>query len=259
MIRAISYFLLIIFALAMAIFYWGASVVEKQQESITSWVSLEVGYPLKIAEIKLSWVDISPQLEFKTIKVMAKDNSAELLSLETLYLDLNVFSSLWFMSFMMDEVTAIGLNLTAARDSNGKFYIQGLKQNSDSTTLFSDIIKHTNKLNSFNLKAVTVNYDDQQQVNLSGRYQIERATLSHSASSWHANGQISLPTSLGDNFEFSTNWRLNQQNTKLMTWQGIIKTNNVLISPLSPYLNWNNITLEKGLFNSIITVEGLGL
>ena len=243
----------------MAIFYWGASVVEKQQESITSWVSLEAGYPIEIAEIKLSWVDISPQLEFKTIKVMAKDNSAELLSLETLYLDLNVFSSLWFANFMMDEVTAIGLNLTAARDSNGKFYIQGLKQNSDSTTLFSDIIKHTNKLNSFNLKAVNVNYDDQKQVNLSGRYQIERATLSHSASSWHANGQISLPTSLGDNFEFSTNWRLNQQNTKLMTWQGIIKTNNVLISPLSPYLNWNNITLEKGLFNSIITVEGLGL
>ena len=125
----------------MVIFYWGASVVEKQQESITSWVSLEVGYPIEIAEIKLSWMDISPQLEFKTIKVMAKDNSAELLSLETLYLDLNVFSSLWFTNFMLDEVTAIGLNLTVARDSNGEFYLQGLKQDSNSTTLFSDIIK----------------------------------------------------------------------------------------------------------------------
>ena len=242
----------------MVIFYWGASVVEKQQESITSWVSLEVGYPIEIAEIKLSWMDISPQLEFKTIKVMAKDNSAELLSLETLYLDLNVFSSLWFTNFMLDEVTAIGLNLTVARDSNGEFYLQGLKQDSNSTTLFSDIIKHANKLNSFTLRAITVNYDDQQQVNFSGRYQIERATLIHSATSWHADGQVFLPTSLGDNFEFSTNWRLNQQNTKVMTWQGTLKTNNVFISHLSPYLNWNNITLAKGLINSIITVEGLG-
>ena len=74
----------------MAVFYWGASIVEKQQESITSWVSTEVGYPIEIADIKLSWVDISPQLEFKTIKVMVKDNSAELLSLETLYLDQSV-------------------------------------------------------------------------------------------------------------------------------------------------------------------------
>ena len=148
--------LLIIFALAMVIFYWGASVVEKQQESITSWVSLEVGYPIEIAEIKLSWMDISPQLEFKTIKVMAIDNSAELLSLETLYLDLNVFSSLWFTNFTLDEVTAIGLNLTVDRDSNGEFYIQGLKQDSNSTTLFSDIIKHANKLNRVSIRAITV-------------------------------------------------------------------------------------------------------
>ena len=119
----------------MALFYWGASVVEKQQESITSWVSIEVGYPIEIADIKLSWVDISPQLEFKTIKVMAKDNSAEILSLEKLYLDPNVLSSIWFSNFMLDEITAIGLNLTVARDSNGVFYLQGLKQNSDSNII----------------------------------------------------------------------------------------------------------------------------
>ena len=126
MIKSFSYLLLIIFALVMALFYWGASVVEKQQESITSWVSIEVGYPIEIADIKLSWVDISPQLEFKTIKVMAKDNSAEILSLEKLYLDPNVLSSIWFSNFMLDEITAIGLNLTVARDSNGVFYLQGL-------------------------------------------------------------------------------------------------------------------------------------
>ncbi len=243
----------------MAVFYWGASIVEKQQESITSWVSTEVGYPIEIADIKLSWVDISPQLEFKTIKVMAKDNSAELLSLEKLYLDPNVLSSIWFSNFMLDEVTVIGLNLTVARDSNGDFYMQGLKQNSDSTTLFSDIIKHANNLNSFNLKAVTVNYNDQQQANISGRYQIENATLKHSGTSWHADGQVFLPISSGDNIEFSTNWRLNQQNMNLMEWEGKIKTNKVFISPLSDYLNWKNITVEKGLINSTIAIEGVGL
>ena len=243
----------------MVIFYWGASVVEKQQESITSWVSIEVGYPIEITDIKLSWVDISPQLEFKTIKVMAKDNSAELLSIEKLYLDPAVLSSIWLSSFILDEVTVIGLHLNVARGSNGDFYLQGLKQNSDSTILFSDIIKQANNLNSFNLKAVTVNYNDQHQANLSGRYEIENTILKHSATSWHADGQVFLPISLGDNIEFSTNWRLNQQNTSLMDWQGTIKTNKVFMSPLSPYLNWKNITVEKGLVNSIIAVEGVGL
>ena len=243
----------------MALFYWGASVVEKQQESITSWVSIEVGYPIEIADIKLSWVDISPQLEFKTIKVMAKDNSAEILSLEKLYLDPNVLSSIWFSNFMLDEITAIGLNLTVARDSNGVFYLQGLKQNSDSITLFSDIIKHANNLKSFNLKAVIVNYNDEQQANLSGRYQIDNANLKHSGTSWRADGQVFLPISLGGDIEFSTNWTLNQQNMNLMEWQGKIKTNKVFISPLSDYLNWKNITVEKGLINSTIAIEGVGL
>ncbi len=258
MTRAVSYSFLMILALVMAMFYWGASVVERQQEVITSWMSNEIGHPIEIAEIKLSWVDISPQLELKTIKVMAKDNTSELMSLETLYLDLNLFSSLWFENYRLDEITAIGLNISIVRDSNGELYIQGLKQDNDSSAFLSDIINSANSLNSLHLKGISVDYSDQEKANLSGLYQIKKATLNHSSTNWQGHGQIFLPELLGDNIEFSANWILNPQNTKLMTWQGTLKTNDVLIPSLSPYLNLKNITLENGLINSIFRAEGIG-
>ena len=88
--KSLSYLILIILVTMLALFYWVSDVVEQEQETITSWISEKLGYPIDIAEIKLSWVGTSPQLELKTVKVMGQDNSTQLLSLKTLYLNLNI-------------------------------------------------------------------------------------------------------------------------------------------------------------------------
>jgi uncharacterized protein (TIGR02099 family) len=257
-IKSVSYFILILLALVMALFYWLSDAVEQQQETITSWVSEELGYPVEIAEIKLSWVRGTPQLELKTIKVMAQDNSTELLSLKTLYLDLNVLSSFWFADLRLEDITVIGLNIAVFRDANGQLALQGFNQGSDSTPLFADLMVRANSLNSFHLKTITVDYTDQQQTFLSGRYQIDEAAVKHRATNWQADGLITLPASLGDNVQFSASWALNQQQPELTTWQWTVKAGDVHLAPLTPYLHWENITAEQGRINATFNVKGVG-
>lgn len=257
-IKSVSYFILILLALVMALFYWMSDVVEQQQETITSWMSEELGYPLEIADIKLSWVRAIPQLELKTIKVMTQDNSTELLSIKTLYLDFNVLSSVWFKDLRLEDITIIGLNIAVYRDANGQLALQGFNQGSDSTPLFADLMVRANSLNSFHLNAITVDYVDQQQTFLSGRYQIEKAVVKHRATHWQTDGLIALPASLGDNIQFSANWALNQQQPELTTWQWTVKTSDVHLAPLTPYLHWKNITAEQGRINATFDAKGVG-
>jgi uncharacterized protein (TIGR02099 family) len=257
-IKSVSYFTLALLALVMALFYWMSDVVEQQQEAITSWVSKELGYPIEIADIQLSWLGATPQLELKTIKVLAQDSATELLSLKTLYLDLNVFSSVWFAELRLEDITAIGLNIAVSREANGQLVLQGFNQGSDSTPLFADLMVRANSLNSFHLKTITVDYTDQQQTFLSGRYQINKAVVKHRGTYWQADGLIALPASLGDNIAFSANWVLNQQQPELTTWQWTVEASDVHVATLTPYLHWNNIAVEQGRLNATFNAKGLG-
>jgi uncharacterized protein (TIGR02099 family) len=257
-IKSVSYFILIILAFMMALIYWMSDVVEQQQETITSWVSEELGYPVEIANIKLSWQGATPKLELKTIKVMAQDNSTELLNLETLYLDLNIFSSILSADLRLEDITAIGLNIAVSRDAEGQLVLQGFNQGSDSTLLFADLMLRSNSLNSFHLKTITVDYTDQQQTFLSGRYQIDKAVVKHRGTHWQSDGSIALPASLGDNVQFSANWVLNQQQPELTTWQCTVEASDVHLAPLTPYLHWNNIVAEQGRLNATLNAKGLG-
>ena len=257
-IKSVSYFTLVLLALVMALFYWMSDVVEQQQEAITSWVSKELGYPIEIADIQLSWLGATPQLELKTIKVLGQDSATELLSLKTLYLDLNVFSSVWFAELRLEDITAIGLNIAVYREANGQLVLQGFNQGSDSTLLFADLMVRANSLNSFHLKTITVDYTDQQQTFLSGRYQINKAVVKHRGTYWQTDGLIALPASLGDNVAFSANWVLNQQQPELTAWQWTVEAIDVHLASLTPYLHWYNIAVEQGRFNATFNAKGLG-
>ncbi len=257
-VKSVAYLLLIVVAMMMTVFYWMSDVVDQQQEAITSWVSETLGYPIEIAQIKLTWIGASPQLALNKVKVMGHGDSAELLSLETLYLDLNVLSSFWFTDLRLDDITVVGLNIAVVRDRNGQIVLKGFNQRSDSTPLFADLIVRANSLDSFHLKTVTVDYIDQQQTVLTGRYQIDQAVISHRATDWQTRGQIFLPASLGDNIQFSANWDLNQQQPELTTWRWTIDAKAVLLAPLHSYLHWQNIAVEQGRLDTTVHGRGVG-
>jgi len=256
--KSLSYLILIILVTMLALFYWVSDVVEQEQETITSWISEKLGYPIDIAEIKLSWVGTSPQLELKTVKVMGQDNSTQLLSLKTLYLNLNILSSAWFTDLRLDDITVVGLNIAVTRDPNGLLALQGFNQGSDSTPLFADMIVRANSLKNFRLKTITVDYVDQQQTVLSGRYQIDNAVVKQRFSDWHTDGLIILPASLGDKIQFSANWALNKEQPALTPWQWSVDATDVRLAPLNSYLHWQNIAVEQGRIDVEFSGRGVG-
>jgi len=257
-VKSISYFILVMLVIMMTLFYWVADVVDQQQELITSWVGEKLGYPIEIAEMKLSWIGGSPQLELNKVKVMGQGSSTELLSLKTLYLDLNLLSSFWFTDLRLDDITVVGLNIAVYRDTNGLISLKGFNQRSDSTPLFADLIVRANSLDSFHLESVTVDYVDQQQTVLSGRYKIEQAVISHRRTAWHTDGQIILPAPLGDNIQFSANWDLNQAQPELTSWRWTVDAKDVLLAPLNEYLHWQNVALEQGRVDATVSGRGIG-
>ena len=253
------YLILLLFLLLLgAGFYWLSGVVNQQQDAIADWVSDKLGHQVEINQAKLTWVNLSPKLELATVKVLAEDDTTQLLTLEKLHLDLDLYDSIRYADLRLDGITLTGLKIGVRRDSAGNIALQGLNQQSDSTPLFAELIVRSNALNSVHLKSITIDFTDQQKTFLTGRYHVDNAVIQHQLNKWESNGDIKLPASLGERVQFTANWLLNEQQPELTTWQWTVDVNDLQLSPLQNDLVYQNVVIKQGRVDAALKGKGIG-
>lgn len=255
-INPFYFILILILSLLAGGFYWLAGAVNQQQDNIADWVSDKLDHQVEIELAQLSWINLSPKLELATVKVFAEDGSTQLLALDKLYLDLDLYDSIRYREVRLNDITIKGLKIGVERDSQGQIALQGLNQQGDSTPLFAQLLVGSNALNSIHLDSITVDFTDRQQAFLTGRYRIESAVIEHALNKWQTSGLLALPAALGDTVSFSADALLNEQKPELTTWQWHADLKGIHLSPMEHYLTFQNVSLHQGRFNAI--VEGKG-
>ena len=192
------------------------------------------------------------------VKVLAEDDVTQLLTVDKLYLDLDLYDCLRYTELRLDDITLMGLRIGVVRDKFGQIALKGLNQQGDSTPLFAELLVRSNALNSVHLRNITVDFTDQQKTVLTGRYQIDNALIQHQLNKWQANGLVQVPASLGESIEFKANWLLNEQAPERTTWQWTVAANEVQLAPLQNDLIFQSVKVKQGRVNAVMTGKGIG-
>ena len=258
MVKPFYVIVLVVLLSLSAGFYWLSGIINQHQEQIAYWVSEKLGHQVEIHQAKLTWVNLAPKLELDMVKVLAEDDVTQLLTVDKLYLDLDLYDSLRYTELRLDDITLMGLRIGVVRDQFGQIALKGLNQQGDSTPLFAELLVRSNALNSVHLRNITVDFTDQQKTVLTGRYQIDNALIQHQLNKWQANGLVQLPASLGESIEFKANWLLNEQAPERTTWQWTVAANEVQLAPLQNDLIFQSVKVKQGRVNAVMTGKGIG-
>ena len=258
MVKPFYVIVLVVLLSLSAGFYWLSGIINQHQEQIAYWVSEKLGHQVEIHQAKLTWVNLAPKLELDMVKVLAEDDVTQLLTVDKLYLDLDLYDSLRYTELRLDDITLMGLRIGVVRDQFGQIALKGLNQQGDSTPLFAELLVRSNTLNSVHLRNITVDFTDQQKTVLTGRYQIDNALIQHQLNKWQANGLVQVPASLGESIEFKANWLLNEQAPERTTWQWTVAANEVQLAPLQNDLIFQSVKVKQGRVNAVMTGKGIG-
>ena len=258
MVKPFYVIVLVVLLSLSAGFYWLSGIINQHQEQIAYWVSEKLGHQVEIHQAKLTWVNLAPKLELDRVKVLAEDDVTQLLTLDKLYLYLDLYDSLRYTELRLDDITLMGLRIGVVRDQFGQIALKGLNQQWDSTPLFAELLVRSNALNSVHLRNITVDFTDQQKTVLTGRYKIDNALIQHQLNKWQANGLVQVPASLGESIEFKANWLLNEQAPERTTWQWTVAANEVQLAPLQNDLIFQSVKVKQGRVNAVMTGKGIG-
>src|SRR5690606_29778786 len=124
--KQVAYLLIVLGTMLMLLVgavYWLADAVDKRQNEIAAWVGDKVGYPVEIGGAGLSWIGLKPKLQVDTVMVLRQDNKTELLSIESLYVGLDLLGSLQQGEPVLNDISLMGLNTTIVRDLTGQFQL----------------------------------------------------------------------------------------------------------------------------------------
>ncbi|HEC60241.1 hypothetical protein LCGC14_0580490 [marine sediment metagenome] len=259
--KQIVYLLIILITvliLLIAAGYWLTDAVDKRQDEIAVWVGDKVGYPVEIVKAGLSWVDLMPKLQVDGVTVFRQDDKTELLSVQSLYVGLDMIASLRRGEPVLNDLSLTGLNTTIVRDTAGKFQLQGLDLTDQSSAEDIDWSSWVNILNRFQLTDVTINYIDELHTALSGQYQVTQAELSHHFKKWVTAGSIRLPATLGANVEFSGSSLLNWDDLSTSSWQAQAQINELMLAPFSQLAIWQDVAVKNGQLTANISASGIG-
>ena len=94
MVKPFYVIVLVVLLSLSAGFYWLSGIINQHQEQIAYWVSEKLGHQVEIHQAKLTWVNLAPKLELDMVKVLAEDDVTQLLTVDKLYLDLDLYDSL---------------------------------------------------------------------------------------------------------------------------------------------------------------------
>ncbi|RKZ96318.1 MAG: hypothetical protein DRQ46_07240, partial [Gammaproteobacteria bacterium] len=259
--KQLAYFLIIL-ATLLTVFigglYWLSEAIEQRQDEIAAWVSNTVGYPVEIGSASLYMLDLIPKLEVNTIRMLRADQTTEVLSLEHLHLGLDLISSIQQGELIFNDITLTGLNVAIVRDSYGQLQLHGLNAHNQTSPEIKDLLTWAQLLNRFHLQAITIDYTDQQNAFLSGRYQLANVILSQQAGRWSTTGSVRLPSTLANNVQFNAQALLDNNDISASSWQFQAKISNLMLGALTEHLVWQDIAIQQGILNVNLSSTGIG-
>ncbi|MFT7414478.1 MAG: hypothetical protein ACI9FO_001137 [Methylophagaceae bacterium] len=259
--KQVAYLLIIlatVLIMMLGTLYWLADAVDKRQDDIAVWVGDKLGYPVEIGDASLSWVALMPKLEVDAVTVFKQDNKTKVLSIESLYVGLDLGASLQRGEPVLNDMLLTGLNTTIVRDLSGRFQLQGLTSTSQSSPEQIDWLSRANILNRFQLQVVTIDYIDQINDALSGQYQVTNAELSHHAQKWTATGLLLLPSTLGAKVQFSGQGLLKSDDIHTSSWQWQAQIDDLMLAPFAQQLTWQDLAVKNGRLTANISSSGMG-
>jgi len=259
--KQVVYLLIILATLLLMLVgavYWLADAVDKRQDEIAVWVGEKLGYPVEIGAAGLSWVDLMPKLQVDAVTVFRQDNKAELLSIKSLYVGLDLRASIQRGEPVLNDMSLTGLNTTIVRDLTGQFKLQGINSMPLSSPEKIDWLSWANILNRFQIKAVNIDYIDQINNSLSGHYQVTNAELTHHLGKGTITGLLRLPSILGTNVQFSGQWLLKSNDLQTSSWQWQAQIDDLLLAPFADQFTWQDIGVQNGKLTANISANGVG-
>lgn len=259
--KQVAYLLIILATVLMLLVgavYWLADAVDKRQDEIAVWVGNKLGYPVEIGAAGLSWIDLKPKLQVDRITVLRQDNKTELLSIESIYVGLDLLASLQRGEPVLNDLSLTGLQMAIVRDLTGQFQLQGLSLSPQSEPLIIDWASWINLLNHVRLQDVVIDYSDQINDAFSGSYQLTTADLSHRSEEWITTGLLRLPSTLGTNLQFSGQGQLNSGDFQKSSWLLQAQVDDLNLAPFSSQITWQDIAIKNGSLTAKISANGLG-
>jgi len=247
--------LLVLLIASLGVIYWLSDAIEQRQDEIATWASEQVGYPVEIGSAGLEWLGILPKLQLQSVSVQDKKQQAEILSLDELYVGLDIIASVSQGSPVLNDVTLTGLAVSLQRDTSGKIQIKGFDL-PETSAGEHDWLSWLRILNRFHLQSITIDYTDQISPELSGSYQLTNAIVSHKSDQWTTTGNIRLPSSVGQQLQFQA--QADIESFSSSTWQGQVKATSLQLDNLTQQIIWQDVAVEQGSADINLSVRGHG-
>jgi len=253
----LSIILLTLFVISFGVIVWLSGEVEQRQEEISTWAGDRVGYPVEIGEAGIDWLGLLPKLQLESVKILDKERRNEIISLDKLYIGLDLFASIIQGEPVLNDVTLTGLEISLERDLAGNLQVIGFDERGSSSNNH-EWLSWLRILNRFNLQSIIVDYSDQLSPELSGQYQLTNAILSHKSDQWTTAANVRLPSMLGQQLQFQGKAEANLENLNTSTWQWQVKTKGLKLEQLSKQFTWKDIAVEQGSADIQLSGKGHG-
>jgi len=259
--KQLAYLVIIVTALLLlgaVSLYLLSNEVEQRQDEIADWVGNKLGYPVTIGSANIQRLGILPKLHIENFNVYSKDQTVQLVSLNSLHLGLDVLASFQHGEPVLNDIRLSGLDITVIKDASGEFSLKDFQLPTITSTSSNDWLGYLNILNSFHLQAITVDYIDVIHPALSGKYQLANSIVNHDNLQWSTRGTLRLPNGIGQQLQFNLKTILHQEQLNIATWKGQLNAQNLLVSSFVDFLAWEDIAIENGRANVAISVSGVG-
>ena len=251
-----------IFASLVGAAYFLSEQVNQRQHQIATWLSNKLGHPVDIEAAQLRWSGLAPKLQFGSLTILEQDRKTALLSLKQVYFDIDWLTSIWRRNLAFSQITLTKVNSAVSRDKTGQFKVQGfnLASGLSSSSDHIDWLTWVGLLNRFNLQALTIDYTDDRDSELSGRYQFNDVIAYRDGKKWLLQGDVTLPMAL-ETTEFQVKLDMDSHDLKKTAWQ--FELNNIHISsqklaalPIKPV--WQDVMIKQGKFKFALSMSGQG-
>jgi len=249
--------LLVLTLMAAGSMLWLSDAIDKRNDEVEAWASKQLGYPIEIGNTELYWLDLVPKLHVHNMHVLQQDQVSSLLDLEHIYLALDLWESLQQGQVVLKNPKLTGLTIGLTRIETGEFRLTGLAESELKSDFSLDWYKWFSLLKRFDLDAISVNYTDMINANLSGKYQINNAIVSHEKDNWKTTTNIQLPETFGQSIAFSGDLNWSEQDAQIEAWNWQLVTKGVVLGPLLKQVEFSGLTIEDGLASLNIKAQGI--
>lgn len=219
--------LLCLLALLSAV--WLSNAVSERKDEIARWAGDSLGYPIKIGDAGLQWINLFPKVYLADVHIAEAENASNWLEVEQLHVSVDLIASIRARELVADSIKISGLNLNLGRNAQGEFFIASPLQAAPMETI--EISSLLRLLNSLQLERITVSFQDQLNATLNGDYQIQRGQLELADETWRVTARLKPPRQMGSELELQAQLSLDEQ-LQPDDWQFSVTGDYLQLDPL---------------------------